>query len=947
MIEKNTKKSIFNKTLIIIGCIVLAIVFSFGVKTVIDYKNNDYNEERNYGDTNGCKSYNGNICIECAAGYYQTNYGATGAVCTVCPSDKYCPGGTSAPRTLIAKPTSSICKTGLVYNGYHQTIASAGTGYSLTGHSVTDAGSHTVTAKLAASYAWSDKTLENVTFECSIAKATPTVTISNTSKVYDGNPLIASVAVAINGNTTEDLEITIPLKVDYYSDTSCGTKMSGAPTEVGNYSIKVTATATNNTNSKVSGCTQTAITDSSNNDALMIFCDKIVTLGNSGSCRAYDDNDNDLTDKVTWNSAAVGLGFSNGKFTPTATGEFTVSASYNGLTAYETINVVSPSSFDLVCSDNLISKGGTTTCISKFNGNSVSATYESNDTSVITIDTNGKVTGVKAGSTTIKATYTYNSETYTDTYAITVSKSLKSLTVEPKSATIQVGESVKITKAVVTYDDGTTEDVLDKIQIIGTTNVTSPAQATLYGAKVTPDTGDTVIVKYIGNDIVGKVVVIVKNDVKYNITLNNNIVSLAKNPDTFAINGRVTYTTGNATDTFNEPDLKLKFSTDLAFVDETIKYNSNGTFTATFTAKTTEAQSKVKICIDGTNVCTEDITVKVHCNPWTVVNSQKEWSAGRDLGHAHVTLSECNYVNYSSDCTLKAGTTDTYVCTKYYNRCCGDGGGGSTTEACYKDANNNYKWATSAPSGYTLVSGVNTNQECAACFKNDKNDYKWAKSQPSGYTLVPNAKEADCKYVEKEACYENKSSGVYVWGLYEKDNNYQIVSGVGEDDCKTPSGTGDNTKVYACYKNSSNDYKWAETAPSGYTLVESIKEEVNCKVSDTSACYSDANGRYVWGNYANNNSYKLISTIKSPETCVNPSACYKDKNGDFVWGNYSHNSAYTLIANIDSQADCTSEEVKVPSTGASTAAIIYVAIVTMIIFGGSVVYYVYTKKKLG
>ena len=91
---------------------------------------------------------------------------------------------TATVKNAATIPTAaSYCQTGLVYNGLEQTIVkAAGTGYAWTaGTKKTNAGSQNVTATLSTGYAWTDNSTGTKIISCSIAKATPTITLSSNS----------------------------------------------------------------------------------------------------------------------------------------------------------------------------------------------------------------------------------------------------------------------------------------------------------------------------------------------------------------------------------------------------------------------------------------------------------------------------------------------------------------------------------------------------------------------------------------------------------------------------------------------------------------------------------------------------------------------------------------------------------------------------------------------
>ena len=77
------------------------------------------------------------------------------------------------PKTSVVIPNSTThCKTNLKYTGSPLTITNNPlTGYTFTNNVQTNAGTYTVTAKLQDGYIWSDNTLTDKTFSCTILKA--------------------------------------------------------------------------------------------------------------------------------------------------------------------------------------------------------------------------------------------------------------------------------------------------------------------------------------------------------------------------------------------------------------------------------------------------------------------------------------------------------------------------------------------------------------------------------------------------------------------------------------------------------------------------------------------------------------------------------------------------------------------------------------------------------
>lgn len=70
----------------------------------------------------------------------------------------------------------------------------------------------------------------------------PTITLEDTEKTHDGKPVVPQVKViGVNGEATGQKVI-----YEYYSDATCETKLSGAPTNAGTYYVKVSVKANEN-----------------------------------------------------------------------------------------------------------------------------------------------------------------------------------------------------------------------------------------------------------------------------------------------------------------------------------------------------------------------------------------------------------------------------------------------------------------------------------------------------------------------------------------------------------------------------------------------------------------------------------------------------------------------------------------------------------------------------
>ena len=139
------------------------------------------------------------------------------------------------PETAAVDPSkvsAPVAVTGLVYNGSELTGVTAGTGYTLTGNTAVDAGTHTAVATLAEGYKWADGSTDNKEISWSIAKATnewttePSISLTEWIQGEDAGVLTAGVAKF--GDVTSS--------------------MTELPTDVGSYTITYTVEENNNYN---------------------------------------------------------------------------------------------------------------------------------------------------------------------------------------------------------------------------------------------------------------------------------------------------------------------------------------------------------------------------------------------------------------------------------------------------------------------------------------------------------------------------------------------------------------------------------------------------------------------------------------------------------------------------------------------------------------------------
>jgi len=165
-------------------------------------------------------------------------------------------------KKKVEKPTDTICKSNLVYNGKEQTLAVAEVGYTLSNNFGIDAGSYDVVVKLEDDYKWKDGSLDDITITCSIGKANYNILLSDKVVNYsDGNFEFNAADVSVKGInnkviSTNDLDLTF----SYYSSSSCSGNSIDLLMDVGTYYGKVLVGSIKNYKESSSNCAKLTIT---------------------------------------------------------------------------------------------------------------------------------------------------------------------------------------------------------------------------------------------------------------------------------------------------------------------------------------------------------------------------------------------------------------------------------------------------------------------------------------------------------------------------------------------------------------------------------------------------------------------------------------------------------------------------------------------------------------
>lgn len=162
--------------------------------------------------------------------FYLKSFVAEGLTISEPVSGYFTVSGAEPPAPTPTSVEVPTAETGLVYDGTEKTGVVAGTGYTLTGNTATDAGNYTATATLEDGYVWADTTTAPKSINWSIAKATVTATVSLTvtEATYD------STKTTVTDYTTPSLNFGLgaPALVENtdYTVGWSATEVSGAGT---------------------------------------------------------------------------------------------------------------------------------------------------------------------------------------------------------------------------------------------------------------------------------------------------------------------------------------------------------------------------------------------------------------------------------------------------------------------------------------------------------------------------------------------------------------------------------------------------------------------------------------------------------------------------------------------------------------------------------------------
>lgn len=282
---------------------------------------------------------------------------------------------------------------------------------------------------------------------CTVTVNPVSIKLSESSKtVYQTDTFTLSATVSPSGQTVSWKS----------SDSNVATVSNGKVTAVGSGSATITASFAYGGKTFSASCSVTVkkVSVSISKKTLELI------VGNNTTVSATSAPSG-LT--VSWNSSNVMVAsVSNGKITANAPGKVTITASitYNGTKFSDTCEVTSSEPYvDLSLSQIKIAKGDTTTIKATTYPANQTVSWKSANTKICTVDSNGKITAVATGNTTVTASMTYAGTVYSRDCIVIVG--VPKVTISPTSLSIYEGGSDYLVASVIAVDDSSFDATTD------------------------------------------------------------------------------------------------------------------------------------------------------------------------------------------------------------------------------------------------------------------------------------------------------------------------------------------------------------------------------------------------------------------------------------------------------------------------------------------------------
>ena len=410
----------------------------------------------------------------------------------------------------------------------------------------------------------------------------------------------------------------------------------------------------------------------------------------------------------------------------------------------------------------------------KNNTSSISITWSSSNKSVATVDKNGNVKGVKAGTATITATYTYNGTKYKKTCSVTVKQSSSTetpptVTLSKTSLELNVGSSQKLTYTV--------KNNSSNVSITWSSNNTSIATVDKSGNVKGVKAGTTTIV-----------LSYTYNGVKYNknctVTVKGSS-STGTTTDKTSPSLSYTVTSGKENSWVNtNVSIKVSASDDSGSV--TLKYtrncSSNCTYTTissnTITVSNTGSSVITIVATDKSgNTTSKNVTVKIDK---TKPSCSLKVSETGTLSASYSDSGGSSIAYYGFSSSGSSSTSKTISSAGTYNYYVRDMAGNSNTCSLAVKTKTQYRY-----------------QECASCKRCSNAGCQYF----SGWTAVGSGSitSVNDAYVD---IYEKRVCNSYTTGLY-KCQSYERTCTTYHESCDKCGG---------CSTWSSEYSSWSDTA---------------------------------------------------------------------------------------------------------------------------------------
>ncbi len=449
--------------------------------------------------------------------------------------------GSAFPATDSVTGVSGVAGSSLEGTGLTLTYyVGTGTGGANLGSTApTTAGTYTVVASFAGS---TDYNAASAQTTFTIAKATPTVSVSDAGGTYNGNPFPATDSVTgVSGIAGSSLEGVSPTLTYYAGSTATGTPLAGAPTTAGTYTVVASFAGSTDYNS------------ASSSPVTFTIAKATPTVSVSDAGGTYNGNPFPATDSVTGVSGVAGSNLEGTGLTltyysgstatgtplsgaPVHAGTYTVVASFAGSTDYnsasaQTTFTINPYAFTYQIG-NASQTYGSPVNLATALGTTVSTGVNGENLAIAYASTGDTATAHVVGSPYAITGSLSNGTGQLSDYSVTLKNG--QLTVNPYAFTYQIGNASQ------TY--GSPVNLASALPGTVSTGVNGENLAIAYSS-----TGDTATAHVVGSPyaITGTLSNGTGQLSDYSVTLKNG--NLSVNPYAF------TYQIGNASQTYGSP----------------------------------------------------------------------------------------------------------------------------------------------------------------------------------------------------------------------------------------------------------------------------------------------------------------------------------------------------------------------------------------------------------